>query len=547
MKWIYKPEFDKKGVLQKATGQYTYGGCLFPFRVTHPPNGKYPYEIHIRLLSPATGKTLQVEGEQRRKKKKTFTTNETKAFEAGKQVEKLNASTTVYTSRRSEEGIKEGVKKGAQRLYKENYQAIDKAIKNTVNTGSLHAMAMFQSYQKEFFLTRSTKEKASTRKEKTNGLMSICAALDGKPVNELTVTDIHSVYVNLPPKKANWLIGVANSFFDYCREKAYSGPNPIATYLDHYAEKKDTESPGGEKAAKIHRIDQDKEAILQQRAREKIRAPFALAVILAKDAGLGIDEIWNLKWGDILIDGDGPERSVQIRNFQEDYNGGTQNYTRPLLPAGRQLLLLQYDQLRETHTKKALQSMYVVPDAQNPKEKANKSAITAYIRTELLHSGIRYETLSMCGIGNAKRLGGAGIVLCHEHYKHMLTEQCGIEPSSAEMMYMMGKRIVQITDDYYVSYIGADGKHRLKGYVRRDSRFAPEPAPTKPITEHKTEDGKVEKVLHAAGADKLTGCLGKIVIPPGGQLYVYSEYGLQGDIKVRTPGCDDSATEKLEY
>ena len=72
-------------------------------------------------------------------------------------------------------------------------------------------------------------------------------------------------------------------------------------------------------------------------------------------------------------------------------------------------------------------------------------------------------------------------------------------------------------------------------------------APTKPITERKTEAGMVEKTLHAAGADKLIGCIGKVVIPPGGQLYIYSEYGLQGDIKVRTPGCDNSAAEKFEY
>ena len=191
--------------------------------------------------------------------------------------------------------------------------------------------------------------------------------------------------------------------------------------------------------------------------------------------------------------------------------------------------------------------MYVVPDAKNPKKQAATSAITTYIRTELLHSGISYGTIALCGIKSSKRLGGAGIILCNEHYRHMLQEQCGIDSTSADMTFLTGGEINQITDDYNVSYIGADGEHRLEGAARRDSRFAPEPAPTKPITERKTEDGKLEKVLHAAGADRLTGCLGKIVIPPGEQLYIYSEYGLQGDANIRVSDYGDPATEKFEY
>ena len=272
-----------------------------------------------------------------------------------------------------------------------------------------------------------------------------------------------------------------------------------------------------------------------------------MVILLAKDAGLEVEEIRELKWEDVLIDGSGAGRTVQIRLFHPDYNSGTQNYTKPLLPAGRQLLLAHYDYLRGKYTVGALKKMYVVPDSENPKKQTATSAITEHIRSELLHSGISYGTIAQCGIKSSNCPGGAGIILCHEHYIHMLSEQCGFEPASAEMAFMTGKEIPQMTDDYYVSYIGSDGARRLEGAARRDSRFAPEPAPTNPITEHKTEDGKVEKVLHAAGTDKLTGCLGKIVIPPGGQLYVYSAYGLQGDVNVRTPGCDVSEAKKFEY
>lgn len=547
MKWSFFPEVSESGELIKASGEYRFNDCIFHFRVRRTPYGRYPYEVHVRLESPETGKTLQVGGDRRRKKKKTFTPEEKKQFEGGKQVEKLNATTIVYMDLYSEAKVKEAVKKGANRLYVNNYDVINREIKRTVSMGSIHALAMYHAFQKEFFLAHYTNNKTSTRKEKQKFLETICAGLDNRPVNELIMGDLHTVYLTLPKSKARGLYSVAEKFFEFCRGKAYVGTNPVTNYLEDLEEKNDPVLPGGDKAEKIHRIDQEKEEILQRRTSEKIGTPLAMAIVLAKDGGLDAKEIQELKWGDILINGTGIDRTVRIRNFHTDYTGGTKNYTRPLLSVGRQLLLAQYDILCGKYTVGALKKMYVVPDCNNPKKQASQNAITAHIKSELLHSGITYETIALCGKKKDKRPGGAGMVLCHEHYVHMLEEHCGFEPSSAEMAFMTGKRIDQITDDYYVSYIGADGERRLEGAVRRDSRFAPKPISTEPIIEQKISDNEVEKVICAAGAEKLTGCIGKIVIPPGGQLYICSEYGLQGDIKVRIPDCDDSEAVTFEY
>ena len=463
-------------------------------------------------------------------------------FEDGKQVEKLNATTTVYIRDGTEAAVKAAVKKGAERLYRQNYHTIKKALKSMASAASIHALAMYHTYGKEFFLTFYTKNKASTRKEKQNALESICAGLDDKPIDELTTTDLHTVYQTLAKSKATGLFAMAEKFFEFCRGKAYTGPNPVTKYLEASAAKKGKKSPGGDKAEKIHRIDQDKEELLRKQIKKKIGTQFAMVILLAIDAGLNVKEIQELKWKDVLIDGVGMDRTVQIRIFHPEYTGGTQNYTRPLLPAGRQLLLSHYDQLREKHTARALEKMYVVPDANDPKKQATTSAITSHIRSELLQSKI-----ALYGVKNGKHPGGAGIILCNEHYRHMLQEQCGIDSTSADMTFLTGGEIKQITDDYYVSYIGTDGERRLEGAVRRDSRCAPEPVLAKPITERKTKDGNVEKTLHASGADKLIGCIGKVVIPPGGQLYIYSEYGLQGDANIRGSDYGDPATEKFEY
>ena len=153
MNWIYNPEYTEDGELKKASGQYTYSDCLFPYWVRSPPNGKTPYEVHIRLLSPETGKTLQVEGKRRQKKKKTFSAKEQKMFEDGKQVEKLNATTTVYIRDGTEAAVNAAIKKGAERLYRQNYHTIKKALKSMASAASIHALAMYHTYGKEFFLT----------------------------------------------------------------------------------------------------------------------------------------------------------------------------------------------------------------------------------------------------------------------------------------------------------------------------------------------------------------------------------------------------------
>lgn len=238
MNWIYNPEYTEDGELKKASGQYTYSDCLFPYWVRSPPNGKTPYEVHIRLLSPETGKTLQVEGKRRQKKKKTFSAKEQKMFEDGKQVEKLNATTTVYIRDGTEAAVKAAVKKGAERLYRQNYHTIKKALKSMASAASIHALAMYHTYGKEFFLTFYTKNKASTRKEKQNALESICAGLDDKPIDELTTTDLHTVYQTLAKSKATGLFAMTEKFFEFCRGKAYTGPNPVTKYLEASAAKK---------------------------------------------------------------------------------------------------------------------------------------------------------------------------------------------------------------------------------------------------------------------------------------------------------------------
>lgn len=70
MKWNYEPEYMEDGELKKASGQYTFADCLFPFRVRKPPSGKYPYEAHVRLLSPATGKHCKWKGSGAEKRRK---------------------------------------------------------------------------------------------------------------------------------------------------------------------------------------------------------------------------------------------------------------------------------------------------------------------------------------------------------------------------------------------------------------------------------------------------------------------------------------------
>ena len=231
MKWTYKEEIverTKKGAAEEATvkkvkiaiayGQLIVDDCIYAFRAKETPEGDYVGEVMVRLLRPGDGKTLQVEGEQRRKILKKLSAEKQKAVAEGQRIPELNAQTMVYLNSMNEKAVKRAVMRGQKRLYQKNYATLMKCLKKTAAVGSMHAMAMFGSYHKEFLLVNPDGSPRTTE-EKVAVLKAICAALDAKPVNELRTRDLRAVYITLG-SKAQWKFGVARKFFDHCRGRS---------------------------------------------------------------------------------------------------------------------------------------------------------------------------------------------------------------------------------------------------------------------------------------------------------------------------------------
>jgi hypothetical protein len=533
--------------LKKFSGQYVYADCKFHFSGRENPKGKSLAKLIVRLLSPETGKTLQIQGPQRRKIEARLTEQEKDDLKNGKQVAKLNAQTEIYLNTLDEHEIRKRIKEGAMRLYTANYPTLQKMLKRSVPTESMHTLAAYFAYQHDFFLTQHATTE-STLKEKKAALEDICAQLDGYQISAITPKILRSVYCNIGGKE-QWKFGIARKFFTYIEhEGVYSGPNPFDRFYEEYAA--DGKSPNREaarRAAKVHRIDAKNERLLHQRIQNQIGTPCALVIPLAKGARLTVEEIAALLWEDIRITDNDGSRKVLIRNFREQLTGGTHNFTRPPLPETTDFILQQYDFLRQKYSESALTKMYVVPDSHNPKKRVPEKTITAYIRSELIHSGISYKTLAEYSDGNSKKPGGAGITLLHENYDHVLADECGVDIHSGYGCFLRGKVIPNVTDDYYYSFIREDGAHALDGLVRRDGRFSPEPEPGDPITETIQDDGTVEETIHSGGPNKLTGCTGKIILPPGGRVRVKSSHGFQGDLQSRQPGGRPKEVKKSEY
>lgn len=546
----YIEEKEKTGHQIYYKGQMIHNALQFPFVCYDTPNGKGDLRAIIHVISPNTNKRMMYEGKNLRERMERLSEKEKEDFRAGKQIEKLciakeviinlprNRGSGIRTvSQSNEREIKRAIEKAVISLYGDNHSQFTKALRESGKGGCLHASAAYDAYSKTYFAGQTCS--AKTLKEKKDALKKLCAALDEYPMDAIPAKTVASAYAMTKSKQV-WKFNILEDFFTFCQGKGlYKGENPISQFLQTRPGKDDkTAADAAARRALIPRVlPLDVEKKMVETLYAQIDNPAVLSVALAAGADAGIEEMRELRCSDIIVNEKG---EMIIRLFKRENTGATHNFSRPPLPAYRDLILARLAYLKDRYKEEKIQRMYLVPSDNSGESPMPASKITTYLRTTLLHAGIDYSKLAACVADGRHKLGGAGLKLLQDHYETILREECGVDLSSGIGHFLCGKAIFDTTTDSYRSLISEDGKHVLQGLIRRDAHLCTEELDRelKPVI---WEDGeKIIVDLPAAGLGNLTGGLIPIKMHAGERLSVittqesnevsYIGYGFSGDI-----------------
>lgn len=535
---------------KKFHGECFYAGVLFKFSGCELKSEKYFAKVTVRIISPDTGKTLQVAGKQRRAIMERLNEHEKQALEAGKQVEKLNASTEVYLPLDDLGDIEERINDAVIRLYEKHQATLATMLKQ--DAVYLHLYSLFQLYQRDFLASLHIKSKKGYS-SKRDTLKDICARLDDMEVEKITVNVLKERFRD-EPKKLKAPFGLAESFLNFCHRKgAFYGDNPFSLWKDEMEKRSASVHPdsAARRAAKCRKIDFSKEKSIYDERVKSIEGSYSLLFPLAAYAHLTIEEIIALKWSDILVEDLENERTVIIRNIKPEYTGGVHDFSRPPLPAGKQLILMKRDLLSKEYSESELMELYLVHQPGEPKKAISETKASEELRTCLKKAKVHFSEAFVIGKSGVEKEaysynGQAIIQLLHDHYASILEEQCGVDLSSGLGHFLRGELIKDTTTSFYTSLTGEDGKFLLEAILRRDRRFSPA-CPFVAPQEELTADGEIITAVPSWGKDYISAGEVEFVLRPGESLKLEAHYGVCGNLIILDPDDPNAVLPRFEY
>lgn len=546
-----KLEYDpESNVLAAAEGTYTYCGLEFPFSVRNkeeplkdkPDKGKM---LNVRgtisLMAPDDSGIMLAQGDRLRslidKKVRCLKKQieEDGDILTAEQVEKLkmdirqDLTTGRQVSRKARKDIKrlraftkeeieKAIEERAEQIVREN---MDTLVAHTERLGA----ATRGSTAIGLWKMKGRNWKYSKKQEKL--LENISFALGERRIEDITKADAKEIYARFGRRG---FVAYRN-FLGQCDIPEQN--NPFYRFpVERAAEKslQNNEDKALEKATRVRSISQKEEARLNELCMELCRKDGrALIIVLAKDFYLSAQTMASLTWKDVLVCDEG----VFIRRMIPESVGALHNFTAPLLPFGQTMLKerMEYLLSEKRIPPKELEKMPVLTLGGKMNRHLKTSQVTEYLREVLKLAGVKASVLEAYEPETKKKAGGAGLELCHDHYRNVLRDVCMIDPISSSVgRFLCGLMPGDTTNLAYRDFTGPSGRWLLATIVQRDRRFV------------KQTEG--EDVLLSADDNKtLTigpgcsdGCLGvlfEIQLRKGEHLEFTAPHGLRAEFGLR--------------
>lgn len=527
------------GKLSKAAGEYVYCGLTAKFSFSRVPEDldrkgpQYEGRGSVSLLAPddphillADRDRLEIIVEKKVRKvvkaaeaigqkvdQKALREGIRKELTIGRPIAR-KATKDIKLRAFKAATVKDAVAKATEQLILENRQSL-LARMDRQGTGT-----QVQTVMRLFFRFGSGFQ-CGERARKL--LAKVCVALGEKRVEDLKKSDVKKIEERFGVKGCK----IVCRFLDECSGEYY-GQNPFEKYpMESKAEKAARDKERARKnAVKTRLIPLETEKKLFQMCRSDLRDGRCLVIALALGCYLSMEEMVSLKWSDVLFTNEG----VFVRRFQRKRVGALHNYTCTLLPAAQDLVRERYEYLQaQGYTDEELADMTVLSFGQKTKRQLKVSEGTDYLRDSLHQAGVQYSVLEEYQAQTAKRPGGAGLQLCHDHVRNVYRRACKIPPDSpTEKFFRMIAFRRDSTNEAYRSFTGENGRRALAIIARRDQRLL-EPHKCE-IQMDQAEDGKDRMSVLPGLPGKCLGVVLEVALKKGDCLLLESEYGLHAEV-----------------
>lgn len=537
---IFQTEKDPNtGKLSKAAGEYVYCGLTAQFSFSRIPEDlghkgpKYEGRGSVSLLAPDDPHILLADRDRLEAVIEKKVCKAVKAAESiGQKVDqkalregiRKELTTGRPISRKATKDIKlrsfkvatvrEAVAKAVEQLILENRQSL-LARMDRQGTGT-----QVQTVMRLYFRFGSGFQ-CGERARKL--LAKACMSLGEKRVEDLKKSDIQKIEERFGAEGCK----IVCRFLDECSGEYY-GQNPFTRYTaESKAEKVTRDKERARKnAVKTRLIPLETEKKLFQMCRNDLRDGRCLVIALALGCYLSMEDMVSLKWSDVLFTNVG----VFVRRFQRKRVGALHNYTCPLLPAAQIMVRERYAYLQEQgYTDAELADMTVLSFGKKTKRHLKVSEGTDYLRDSLNRAGVQYSVLEEYQAQVAKRPGGAGLQLCHDHFLNVCRRECKIPSDSptGKFLRMIAFRR-DTTNEAYRSFTGMNGRRALAIIARRDQHLQ-EPRKCE-IQIDQAEDGKERMSVLPGLPGKCLGAVLEVTLKKGDCLLLESEYGLHAEV-----------------
>lgn len=528
-KRAFKIQFGRKGERIHASGSLMLNDCTFTFSLNEQSHGKYLMRGRVGLRSQS-GKILRKTGVNRsRVLEKMRKANNGVLPDHFEESESLLAIRQVNTHTMEEEEIRAAVFEAAERLYAENYMAIQDDARLS-GTDKMHPSNAVRLYKNRFFASYPRRITKETRRGKELALEKIASKLDRYTMDGISMRALQKLYQELG-KRADELFRLAEAFWNFCKESGvYRGENPFEAYfLKNPATKRGVPEELIKKALKPQSLPVSVERTLNQEIEQADADDVRyIGMLLAKDAGFPAGESCQLLWTDLLFNQmERPETTVQFRIQKENIAGATHDYTRPgTLFCARELLRHANAGLEHWGT---LEGHYVLESFDG--KRLTSKELTEFCRERLLHSGMDYTCLT----SDRTQPYGVGIRLLLAHYKYRITCLCGLQEDSGAVQFLLGHSLSgNVTADYYRSFTSPEGQDYLLNVLNRDKSMEK----ALPVAEEiqAVSDGNMMTVtVGAADPNRFNHVTGSVLLEKGQYLDVRSMNLLHGHFKIRRP------------